>query len=58
MLHDGRMIEALDVTRPLWVNSRCPERWMLIDLETGEQYTSDDQDAEKINAIKWKKVDY
>jgi hypothetical protein len=58
MLHDGRMIEALDVARPLWVNSRCPERWMLIDLETGEQYTSNDQDVEKINAIKWKKVDY
>jgi len=58
MLHDGRMIEELNVSRPKWIDARCPERWMLIDLETGEQYTSNEQDAEKINAITWKKVDY
>jgi hypothetical protein len=58
MLSDGRLVEELDVNRPRWVNARCPEKWMLINLETGEQYTSDENNAEKINAIKWKKVDY
>jgi hypothetical protein len=61
-LQDGRVVEELDVVRPLWIHTRCPDKWLLIDMETGEQYvgckTKGLQDWEKVNAIEWKRVDY
>ena len=48
--------------RQLWIKTRCPDKWLLIDMETGEQYkgrtTEGTQAWEKIDAIEWKRVDY
>lgn len=62
LLKDGRVVEELEVARQLWVNTRCPDKWLLIDMETGEQYkgrsTEGTQDWEKVNAIEWKRVEF
>ena len=62
MLQDGRVVEELDVVKPLWVKTRCPDKWLLIDMETGEQYqgrkTEGTQCWEKIHAIAWKRVEF
>jgi hypothetical protein len=62
ILKDGRVVEELEVARQLMVKTRCPDKWVLIDLETGEQYrgrtTAGTQDWERIDAIEWKRVDY
>lgn len=38
VLQDGRVVEELEVARQLWIKTRCPDKWLLIDMETGEQY--------------------
>jgi hypothetical protein len=62
VLQDGRVVEELEVVRQLWVNTRCPDKWLLIDMETGEQYqgrkTDGTQSWEKVHAIEWKRVDF
>lgn len=37
-LKDGKEVPELDKPKILEVKTKCPEKWMLIDLETGEQY--------------------
>ena len=39
ILKDGRQVPELDTPVTLVVNTRCPEKWTLIDNETGEEYT-------------------
>lgn len=62
LLKDGRIVEELEVARQLWIKTRCPDKWLLLDMETGEQYlgrrTAGTQDWEKVNAIEWKRVEY
>jgi hypothetical protein len=62
LLKDGRVVQELEVVRQLWINTRCPDKWLLIDMETGEQYkgraTEGTQDWEKVNAIEWKRVEF
>ena len=62
LLKDGRIVEELEVARQLWIKTRCPDKWLLLDMETGEQYlgrrNEGTQDWEKVNAIEWKRVEY
>jgi hypothetical protein len=62
ILKDGRIVEELEVARQLWIKTRCPDKWLLLDMETGEQYTGrkteGTQDWERVNAIEWKRVEY
>lgn len=38
-LLDGKTVTELEKARTLTVHTKCPEKWLLIDLETGERYT-------------------
>lgn len=53
-LQDGTEVEEFDKAVTLKVYTKCPEKYMLIDMETGEKYTgtrsSGLQDWKKINA--------
>lgn len=37
-LLDGTEVEELDKAMTLEVYTKCPEKWMLIDMQTGEKY--------------------
>jgi hypothetical protein len=39
VLKDGRQVQELDTPVVLTITTRCPEKWTLIDNETGETYT-------------------
>lgn len=55
-LLDGRDVEELEKPVTLEVKTKCPKKWMLVDLQTGERYIGHtDPEAgpshwEKINA--------
>ncbi|MFZ9404038.1 MAG: hypothetical protein ACO25Q_06935 [Sediminibacterium sp.] len=38
-LIDGSLVNELDEAKTLTVYTKCPEKWMLVDMETGEVYT-------------------
>lgn len=38
ILLDGSEVQELPEAKILTVKTKCPEKWKLIDLETGEQY--------------------
>lgn len=38
-LIDGTEVQELENPITLQVHTKCPEKWRLIDLETGEHYT-------------------
>lgn len=52
-LQDGTKVEELKEAKILKVKTKCPEKWLLIDLETGEKYrghiTDGKNDWSKIN---------
>lgn len=35
----GEEVKELSEAKTLIVKTKCPEKWRLIDMETGEQYT-------------------
>lgn len=37
-LQDGTEVLELELPVTLEVYTKCPEKWMLVDMETGEQY--------------------
>jgi len=37
-LLDGSEVTELAIAKTLKVVTKCPEKWMLVDLETGERY--------------------
>jgi len=37
-LLDGQEVQELDEAITLEVYTKCPEKWMLIDMQTGEKY--------------------
>jgi len=54
-LLDGRDVPELESPATLEVYTRCPEKWMLIDLQTGERYIGHtDPEA---GPSHWKKVE-
>jgi len=55
-LLDGNEVKELAESKTLVVKTKCPEKWMLIDLETGEryigQYTDGSQDWKKVETCR------
>lgn len=52
-LLDGSIVPELDSVRILEIKTRCPEKWMLVDMETGEKYIG----YSTSGSLDWKKVD-
>ncbi len=52
-LLDGSEVSELAEAKVLTVKTKCPEKWLLIDLETGERYTGYSSDG----SLDWKKVE-
>jgi hypothetical protein len=51
-LLDGSTVEELSTAKKLTVYTKCPEKWKLIDLETGEEYLGFSSDGD----FDWKKI--
>lgn len=51
-LQNGTLVEELVSPKTLTVYTKCPEKWMLTDMETGEVYTGHITDSN----LNWKKV--
>lgn len=51
-LKDGRSVPELEEPKTLTVYTRCPEKWKLIDLETGEEYVGYPSDGKN----SWRKL--
>jgi hypothetical protein len=52
ILLDGSTVEELLESRTLVIKTKCPEKWMLVDKETGEVYTGHVTDGKN----SWKKI--
>lgn len=52
-LQDGSEVQELDEAKILTIKTKCPEKWLLLDLETGERYTGHTSDGKN----DWKKLD-
>ena len=52
-LVDGTQAVELDEPKTLTVYTKCPEKWMLVDKETGEVYIGHVTDGKN----SWKKID-
>lgn len=53
VLKDGTVVQELENAKILEVKTKCPEKWKLIDLETGEVYIGYSSDGTQ----SWRKVD-
>ena len=51
-LQDGREVQELETAKILTVKTKCPEKWLLVDLETGERYKGHVTDGKN----SWKKL--
>ena len=55
-LLDGRDVKEFDKAVTLTVYTKCPEKYMLIDLQTGERYigtnSQDNQDWKKVETCR------
>lgn len=52
-LLDGRIVTELEEAKVLTIKTKAPEKWLLIDLETGERYTGHNTDGNN----SWRKLD-
>ena len=53
-LLDGSTVNDSDISIELTIRTKCPEKWMLVDRETGEIYTPYTTPGPR----QWKKIDY
>jgi hypothetical protein len=53
-LRDGTEVQELDHPLILEIKTKCPEKWLLIDTETGEHYRGSNS-VEKYR--QWKRID-
>lgn len=53
-LINGDYVPELDAAMDLNVHTKCPEKWMLIDMETGQKYIGT---SEPHLYGKWKRID-
>lgn len=53
-LIDGSEVPELNEAQTLMVTTKCPEKWLLIDRETGEIYTP----YTTPGPSQWKKIDF
>jgi hypothetical protein len=51
-LQDGTEVPELDTPVILTIKTKCPEKWILIDKETGEVYTP----YTTAGSLQWKKI--
>ena len=51
-LLDGTEVQELEEAKLLTVYTKCPEKWRLVDMETGEMYIGRDTDGSQ----HWKKI--
>jgi hypothetical protein len=52
-LQDGTVVPAIDITVTLEVYTKCPAKWKLVDMETGEEYIGQ---LPQDNRSHWKKI--
>lgn len=52
-LQDGTEVTELPVAKVLTIKTKCPDKWLLVDLETGERYTGHVTDGKN----DWRKLD-
>lgn len=53
-LINGKDVPDLEKSIDLTIHTKCPEKWLLIDLETGQKYMG----SEKPNLYgKWKRIE-
>ena len=52
-LQDGSVVDELDKPKILTITTKCPAKWILIDKETGETYTTHTTEGK----YQWKKID-
>ena len=52
-LLDGNEVEELDESVTLRVYTKCPTKYKLIDMETGEEYVGQDP---RCNNYHWEKI--
>ena len=53
VLLDGSEAEEYEKATDLTIHTKCPEKWLLVDLETGQEYRGS---AEPNLYGKWKRV--
>jgi len=53
-LLDGSTVNDSDISIELTIRTKCPEKWMLVDRETGEIYVPHTTPGPR----QWKKIDY
>ncbi len=54
-LMDGRDVPEFDKPVTLEVYTKCPQKWMLVDLQTGERYIGHEDPT--VGPSHWKKVE-
>ena len=54
VLRNGRLVEELDEPVKLVIITKCPEKWRLIDEETGEEYKGT---KENVLFKHWKRIE-
>jgi hypothetical protein len=54
-LKDGTKVDEIEFPISLIVQTKCPEKWKLIDLETGEEYIGV-LPMDRIKNKHWKKI--
>lgn len=52
-LLDGREVLELENAKVLTIKTKAPEKWLLVDLETGERYTGHNTDGTN----SWRKLE-
>ena len=55
-LQDGTTVDELDEPIALEVYTKCPAKWRLIDMETGEEYIGQEPDKELVKPQYWKRI--
>ena len=55
-LQDGNEVEEYEYPITLSVKTKCPSKYRLIDMETGEEYIGQDPEADKVQPQYWKRV--
>lgn len=52
-LQDGSEVVELEEPKILTIKTKCPEKWLLVDLETGEKYVGHITEGKN----SWRKID-
>lgn len=59
-LKTGKAVKELDKAKTLTVYTKCPEKYLMIDLETGEQYFGNPEDNKnswnRLSEDEWKTI--